>query len=57
MLRLALLCLLIAIVAGGLGFYGVAGVAMGVARLIFGFFIALFVIFLIVAFIAGRAIT
>jgi uncharacterized membrane protein YtjA (UPF0391 family) len=56
MLRAALLCLLIALVAGGLGFYGVAGVAMGVAKFIFGLFLALFVIFLIAAFMVGRAI-
>jgi uncharacterized membrane protein YtjA (UPF0391 family) len=57
MLRLALFCLVIALIAGALVLTGVAGVAMGVAKFIFGLFLALFMILLIVGVMIGRAIT
>jgi uncharacterized membrane protein YtjA (UPF0391 family) len=56
MLKLALLCLVIALIAGGLGFGGVAGAFMGIAKFIFGLFLVLFVILLIAAFMVGKAI-
>ena len=56
MLKFALFCLVIALIAGGLGFGGVAGAFMGIAKFIFGLFLALFVILLIAALMAGKAI-
>jgi uncharacterized membrane protein YtjA (UPF0391 family) len=55
-LKFALACLVIALVAGALGFTGVAGAFMGIAKFVFGLFLALFVILLIAAFMVGRAI-
>ena len=56
MLKFALLCLVIALIAGGLGFTGVAGAFVGIAKFIFGLFLVLFVILLIVGFMIGKAI-
>ena len=50
MLRYALIFLVIALIAGALGLYGLEGMAMWIARVLFIFFIALF----IVALIMGR---
>lgn len=48
MLEIALVCLLIALIAGGLGFTGVAAAAATIAKIIFGIFLfialALFVL-------------
>lgn len=52
MLRYAIIVLLIAIVAGALGFYGLEGLAMWFARVLFLVFIALF----IVSLVTGRRI-
>lgn len=56
MLKFALLCLVIALIAGGLGFTGVAGAFMGIAQFVFGLFLVLFVVLLIAALVAGKAI-
>lgn len=47
MLRWSLAFLLIALIAGFLGFFGVEGLAMWFARVLFGIFLILFVISLI----------
>lgn len=47
MLRLALIALVIALVAGILGFGGLVGAAIGIARILFYIFVAIFVIGLI----------
>ncbi|MBY0229706.1 MAG: DUF1328 domain-containing protein [Gemmataceae bacterium] len=47
MLRLALLFLVIALIAGAFGMYGTAGVAMDGARILFFVFIVLAVLFMI----------
>lgn len=47
MLRWALVFLIIGLVAAALGFTGVAGAAVGIAKLLFFLFIAMFVIFLV----------
>jgi uncharacterized membrane protein YtjA (UPF0391 family) len=52
MLRYALIFLLIALVAGALGFYGLEGLAMWFARVLFLVFLVLF----IVSLVAGRRI-
>ena len=50
MLNLALLFLVIALVAAGLGFGGIAGAAAGIAKILFFVFLVLFV----VAIVFGR---
>jgi len=56
MIRLAIICLVIALVAALLGFGGVAGTFVGIAKFLFFLAIALFAIFLILGFLAGRGI-
>jgi len=53
MLRWILTFLVIAIVAGALGFTGVAGTSMGIAQTLFYIFLVLFVISLIVHLVRG----
>jgi len=55
MLRLALLFLIIALVAGLLGFNLVAGMSFEAARLLFGLFIILAVIFFLASLFRGAA--
>ena len=52
MLRWALIFFIIALVAGGLGFYGLEGTAMTIAKFLALVFLVLFV----VALIAGRRV-
>jgi uncharacterized membrane protein YtjA (UPF0391 family) len=56
MLRWALFFFVISIVAGLFGFTGISVAAGGIAKILFYIFIALFVIFLVVALMAGKAI-
>jgi uncharacterized membrane protein YtjA (UPF0391 family) len=53
MLRLALLCLVLALVAGLFEFNLVAGMSLEAAKLLFGVFIILAVIFFLVSIIRG----
>jgi uncharacterized membrane protein YtjA (UPF0391 family) len=53
MLRWILTFLVIAIVAGALGFTGVAGTSMGIAQTLFYIFLVLFVLSLIVHLVRG----
>jgi uncharacterized membrane protein YtjA (UPF0391 family) len=53
MLYYAMVFLIIALVAGALGFFGIAGAAAGIAKILFFVFIALF----IVGLIAGMGTT
>lgn len=54
MLGWALTFLIIALIAAALGFGGIAGTAVGIAKLIFFVAIVLFVISLVYGLIAGR---
>lgn len=47
MLRWALICLVIALISGALGLWGLEGVAMEAARILFFVFLVLFVVSLI----------
>ncbi len=47
MLRWAIICLVIALVAGALGMWGLEGVAMEAARILFFVFLILFVVTLV----------
>jgi uncharacterized membrane protein YtjA (UPF0391 family) len=57
MLRLALIFLVVGLILGALGFGGIGGAFVGIAKILFFIAIALFVIFLVIALMAGRAIT
>ena len=52
MLRWAFTFLVIGIVAGLLGFTGVAGAAVGIAKILFFLFLALFTLFLVLGLLA-----
>ncbi|SEK68531.1 Protein of unknown function [Sphingomonas palmae] len=56
MLKLALTFLVIGLVLGLLGFGGLAGTFVGIAKVLFFIAIALFVIFLIIALVTGKAV-
>ena len=56
MLRYALIFLVIALVAGLLGFGGIAGASVGIAKLLFYIFIILFVIGLVMHLVRGNRV-
>jgi uncharacterized membrane protein YtjA (UPF0391 family) len=57
MLKFALIFLVVGLILGALGFGGIGGAFIGIAKILFFIAIALFVIFLVLALLAGRAIT
>ena len=57
MLRWALVFLVVALIAGALGFTGVAGAAMGVAKILFFLFLVLFIGALILGTTIFRGVT
>ncbi|HWL83566.1 DUF1328 domain-containing protein [Roseomonas sp. M0104] len=56
MLKWALIFLVISLIAGGLGFTGVSAATGTIAKILFGIFLVLFVIFLILALVGGAAV-
>ena len=54
MLRWALIFLVLALVAGVLGFTGVAGESMAIARILFYVFLVVFLVGLLYSVITGR---
>lgn len=56
MFRLALIFLVISLVAGALGFTGVARGAGRIAKILFAIFFGIFVILLLAALLVGEAI-
>ncbi|MCB8821901.1 DUF1328 domain-containing protein [Microvirga rosea] len=54
MLKWALIFLVISLVAGALGFTGVASGAKTISKLLFGLFLAVFIILLLLAWSAGE---
>ena len=54
MLRWALIFLVVALVAGLLGFTNVAGTSMAIAQTLFYVFIVIFVVMLVISLITGR---
>jgi len=56
MLKLALIFLVIGLIAGALGFGGIGGAFIGIAKFLFFVAIALFVIFVVLGIMAGRKI-
>jgi uncharacterized membrane protein YtjA (UPF0391 family) len=53
MLRWALIFLVVALVAGGLGFTGVVGAAAGIAQILFLLFAGAFLLLLLFAWLGG----
>lgn len=56
MLRWSLVFLVIAIVAGLLGFTSIAGASLSIAKILFFIFIVIFLIMLVAGLAAGRKI-
>jgi uncharacterized membrane protein YtjA (UPF0391 family) len=56
MLRWALIFFVISLVAGALGFTGIASGARRLAKILFGLFLALAVIVVLIAIMIGQAI-
>jgi uncharacterized membrane protein YtjA (UPF0391 family) len=56
MLKWALIFLVVSLIAGALGFTGVASGAARISKILFGIFLAIFVIFLVLALLAGEAV-
>ena len=52
MLKMSILFLVVAIVAGALGFGGVASAAAGIAKILFGIFLLAFVVTLVLGLTA-----
>ena len=57
MLGWALTFLVVALIAGVLGFTAIAGAAIGIAKIAFYVFLVLFVVSLIMNFVRGRGTT
>ena len=56
MLSWALTFLVVALIAGLLGFTSIAGTAMGVAKILFFVFLVLFVVSLVMHLVRGRSV-
>ena len=57
MLRWALIFLILGLVAAALGFTGIAGASIGIAKFLFFIFIAIFVIMLVLGLTVARKAT
>ncbi|MBB3880276.1 DUF1328 family protein [Sphingomonas pseudosanguinis] len=56
MLKLAIIFLVAGLVLGALGFGGIGGAFVGIAKILFFIAIALFVIFLVLGLVAGKSV-
>ena len=56
MLHMALVFLVIGLIAALLGFTTIAGASFAIAKLLAGLFLLLFLVFLIIAFMAARRV-
>jgi uncharacterized membrane protein YtjA (UPF0391 family) len=56
MLGWALTFLVVALIAGVLGFTSVAGAAMGIAKILFFVFLVLFIVSLVMHLVRGRGV-
>ena len=57
MLKWALIFLVVGLVLGAMGFGGIGGAFVGIAKFLFFVAIALFLLFVVLALLAGRAVT
>jgi uncharacterized membrane protein YtjA (UPF0391 family) len=56
MLRWALIFLVIALVAGALGFTGVAGASIAIAKTLFYIFLVVFLVLLVAGLVIGKRV-
>ena len=56
MLKWAIIFLVVSLVAGALGFTGIASGAARIAKILFGIFLAIFLVLLVLAILAGEAL-
>ena len=56
MLKLALIFLVAGLVLGALGFGGIGGAFVGIAKVLFFIALALFVVFLVLGLLAGKTV-
>lgn len=56
MLKLAITFLVVGLILGALGFGGIGGAFVGIAKILFFIAIALFVVFLILGLVAGKSV-
>ena len=56
MLQMAVVFLVIGLIAAVLGFGGIAGAALGIAKVLAGLFLVLFLVFLILGLTAAKKI-
>lgn len=56
MLRWALIFLVVALVAGLLGFTNIAGASMAIAQTLFYIFVVIFLVLLVIGLVTGRRI-
>lgn len=56
MLHMALVFLVVGIIAAVLGFTTIAGASIAIAKFLAGLFLLLFLVFIVLAFAAGRRI-
>jgi uncharacterized membrane protein YtjA (UPF0391 family) len=57
MLKWAFIFLVLGLIAGALGFGGIAGASIGIAKFLFFLFLAIFVVMLILGLTVFRSIT
>ena len=57
MLRWALIFLVVGLIAGVLGFTGIAGTSIAIAKTLFFIFMVIFLVLLVVGITAGRKLT
>jgi uncharacterized membrane protein YtjA (UPF0391 family) len=57
MLKWALIFLVVGLIAGALGFTGVAGAAVGFAKILFFLALALFLVFLVLGYTIYKRVT
>jgi uncharacterized membrane protein YtjA (UPF0391 family) len=56
MLKWALIFFVVSLIAGGLGFTGISAAASGISRVLFFIAVAIFLVFIVLAFVAGEII-
>lgn len=56
LLKWALICFVISLIAGGLGFTGIAADAGSLARILFGLFLIVAIVIVVIAFAVGQVV-
>lgn len=56
LLKWALICFVVSLLAGGLGFTGIASGAGSLARILFGLFMVVAIVIVVIAFAVGKMV-